>query len=425
MARLLAFLCCIMVVAATPITVARQDGISKDDRALYKQMLSDLQKDIRDHYYDKQFRGINLTELFRDAGDRLAAATTTAEAVDAIASTFFTFGDSHTRFIPPQRATRVEYGWSMAPVGDRVLVVDVEAGSDAARVGLAPGDEVIALNRFQPNRENIHQIQHYYSIVRPQVQQRLVVRKPDGTQRTLDVKSRTERRAVVQVTDLISDIVDAVRKGTDVSVIVEPQILVWRMNAFGDADAMLPFIKKARDAKALVLDLRGNEGGYVDALKALIGWLFDHDVQVMTTIGRKGERQEVAKRKKEPFLGKLVVLVDSRSASAAECLARVIQLEKRGTVIGDRTAGMVMGAQTVIHSFGLAAQVFYGASVTVSDFRLSDGARLEKTGVVPDELLTPTPSDLAARRDPVLARAVSMLGGSIAAEQAGRLLPAR
>jgi C-terminal processing protease CtpA/Prc len=415
----------IALATAAALVVAAQEGMSKSDRALYKQMLGDLHKDIRDNYYDRGFRGIDLDRLFADAGTKVAAAQTTMEAVDAIAGVFFAFADSHTRFIPPQRAVSVDYGWSMAAVGDRVLVQRVDAGSDAAKAGLSPGDEVLGLNRFRPNRENLSQIEHYYRVVRPQVQQRLNVRKPDGSLRTIDVKSRTDRRPVIQITDAIEDAIEAQRKDADTTRKVEPGILVWRMTAFRDGEDASSFISKAREAKGLVLDLRANPGGQLEGLKALVGSMFDRDVHVITRVGRKGERRDVAKAKGKPFLGRMVVLVDSRSASAAECFARVVQLEDRGKVIGDRTAGRVMVSEIFAHDFGVGAQTTYAASVTVFDSRMSDGAGLEKVGVTPDEILLPTAADLAAGRDPVLARAVAVLGGNLSAEEAGRLLPPR
>ena len=70
----------------------------------------------------------------------------------------------------------------------------------------------------------------------------------------------------------------------------------------------------------------------------------------------------------------------------------------------------------------IAGVGFYATSVTVGDVRMSDGLSLEKTGVEPDEIVLPTPADLASLRDPVLARAIEIAGGSVTAEQAGRLL---
>jgi len=83
-----------------------------------------------------------------------------------------------------------------------------------------------------------------------------------------------------------------------------------------------------------VIDMRGNPGGIVKTLEQLTARLFDHDVKIADLKGRKSMKPSVAKKRKTPFTGKTVVLVDSDSASAAEVLARVIQLEKRGLVGG-------------------------------------------------------------------------------------------
>jgi C-terminal processing protease CtpA/Prc len=328
--------------------------------------------------------------------------------------------DSHTRFLPPNQRLRVNYGWQMAMVGGAPLVVSVEPDSDAAAKGMSPGDRVLMLNAFEPNRANLWRLDYFYRYIRPQARQRLSVLKPDGGARTFDVQSRVEGRPVTEIKDLLIDLGDLLYRARDVSEAVGKDTLVWRMSVFRTEEHVDDMIRKARGYKTLVLDLRGNGGGAVVALRALVSRCFDREVLVATVRHRDKIEREMAKPARTRFDGTLIVLVDSRSASAAEVFARVVQLQKRGTVIGDRTAGAVMTSRLITHKVGVSG-VVYAASITIGDVRMADGESLEKAGVEPDEALTPSPADLAAGRDPVLARAVALGGGTLTPEEAGRL----
>ena len=102
-----------------------------------------------------------------------------------------------------------------------------------------------------------------------------------------------------------------------------------------DASEVQTMIDKARKHKALIVDLRENHGGSVDTLKYMVGGFFDHEVKIADRVQRKDGKPEVAKPLHHVFDGKLIVLVDSESASASELFARVMQIEKRGVVLGD------------------------------------------------------------------------------------------
>ena len=171
------------------------------------------------------------------------------------------------------------------------------------------------------------------------------------------------------------------------------------MPAFGESRPVEDAIRKARKYKTLLIDLRGNGGGAVSTLGTMVSWFFDHEVVIATEKTRKKDVVERTKARKDPFAGSLIVLVNSESGSAAEMFARVMQIEKRGVVIGDRTAGAVMTGQVFGHAIGTDGLVFFATMVTVGDVRMSDGSTLEKVGVVPDEVALPAPSDLASGRD--------------------------
>ncbi|HET9784691.1 MAG TPA: S41 family peptidase, partial [Terriglobales bacterium] len=105
--------------------------------------------------------------------------------------------------------------------------------------------------------------------------------------------------------------------------------------------------------------------------------------------------------------------------------ARVIQLHHLGTIVGDRSAGAVMEAQDYSFTYGTNPITPYGISVTAADLVMEDGQSLENRGVTPDVETVPTAADLAAGRDPVLALAVKLAGGTLDPAAAGKLFPYR
>jgi len=150
--------------------------------------------------------------------------------------------------------------------------------------------------------------------------------------------------------------------------------------------------------------------------------MFDKDLKIADLKGRKPMEPIASKtRGKDAYSGRLVVLMDSESGSAAEMFARIVQLEGRGKVVGDVSSGSVMQSRRQSMKLGTDSIVFYGASITNADVTMSDGKSLEHVGVIPDELTIPSGEDLAAGRDPALAKAIQLLGGVITPEIAGKM----
>jgi C-terminal processing protease CtpA/Prc len=207
-------------------------------------------------------------------------------------------------------------------------------------------------------------------------------------------------------------------------IVESGDLAIWKLQHFdlesAEVDKAIAIVRKH---KVLILDLRGNPGGYTETLKLMVGSLFDHDVKIGDRVGKKESKPMIAKRQGDSFSGKLIVLIDSGSASAAELLARVVQIEHRGTVVGDQSAGAVMESRHYRETQGLDTKIFYGFSVTDANLIMGDGKSLEKTGVLPDVVVLPTGADLAAGRDPVLARAAELAGVKLDPEAAGKMFP--
>jgi C-terminal processing protease CtpA/Prc len=259
----------------------------------------------------------------------------------------------------------------------------------------------------------------------------LAIIKPDGQQAQLEVLAKVKQEKLVKdltIENGDSDIYDVIfaaeaeeRLYRQRYVEMSDDLFIWKMPSFDllkeKVDEMAD---KFRGRKNLIIDLRGNGGGYEDTLLRLIGNLFEHDVKVGDVTTRKGAKPLIAKtRGDHVFKGNLAILIDSDSGSAAELLARVVQLEKRGKVIGDRSAG----ARFHDHQQGADIAIFYGASITEADIIMTDGKSLEHLGVTPDEIKLPTAADLAEAKDPVLAYAASLLGLTITPEKAGTFFP--
>ena len=415
-------LCSVQVMAQATSSFERERG---------KIMLETIKDDLKKNYYDPTFHGMDIETRFKEAEDKMKQAQSIGQILGIVAQVLIDLNDSHAYFLPPGRTGRTEYGWQMQMIGEKCYVVAVKPGSDAEAKGLKPGDEIVSVDGYTPLRENLWKLNYLYRTLRPRPGMRLIVMKPDGKEQQLDVLAKVQSgKKVVDLTS--SDIFDLVREAENESrlnrhrfIEVGDDFFIWKMPQFDlEKTEVDDMVGKFRKRKGVVLDLRGNGGGYEITLLRLVSNFFDREIKLGDIKRRKETKPlSVKSRGAEIFTGKLVVLIDSQSGSASELFARVIQLEKRGTVIGDRSAGAVMRARHYSHEIGVDVVMFYGVSITDADIIMNDGKSVEHVGVTPDEITLPTPADLAAKRDPVLAYALSILGAKITPEEAGALFP--
>jgi C-terminal processing protease CtpA/Prc len=398
------------------VPVPAQDKHAKEARKLGIEMLRDIKSTLKENYYDSTFRGVNLDERFRVAEARVNTLDSYPQVFRAIAQVLIEFNDSHTNFFPPRLTKTVDYGFTWQMIGDRCYVVDVKKGSDAEAKGLKVGDLLTGVENYNPTRENLWLMTYLWWRLAPRESLRVFVASPDGTERELLITSKfvdtddfiEERRKLnakpYRCEELTSDLITCKLY----TFSVEPPLI----------DDMMKLITKY---KKLILDLRGNGGGHVATEIHLTGYFFDHDVKIGNLKTRKKPEERMARsHKKKAFTGDLIVLIDSKTMSAAEVFARVIQLEKRGKIIGDVSAGKVMTSK-YMPLYASTANAGFGLNVTIGDLIMSDGQSLEGVGVIPDKAIGPTAEALVKGTDPVLAYAAKMFGVLLTPEQAGAL----
>jgi len=382
------------------------------------EILDFIDSAIRNYYYDPAYHGVDLDNHFKSFREKLKKSKSDQESMALLASSLLEFNDSHTVFLPPAFEEELDPDWEMMMIGESCVITKVDPQSDAEKRGLKAGDVVLSIDGAQPLRKDLWKIEYLSRYLNPLKVRHLVVQSPGQNPRAVTAAVRAKKYLRPTNDDILREHTQARQRNVEMVYRISGDVGLWRLPDVEDYDekGIDQLLEKIKGYKKLILDLRGNLGGYHNVTFAILSCLFTREVKAVELKGRKDSKPYTVKpHKKGAFEGELVALVDSKSSSAAEIIARVVQLGKRGKVVGDRTAGKVVGAQTFTSRYTTPTAVvrfssWYGVRVSTVDLIMADGKSLEGVGVQPDELLLPKPEDIAGKRDPVLARAAAMLG---------------
>ncbi len=420
----------VLAVVACP-AVAQAPNSEQVSRA--HAMLAQVRDDLKQYYYDSTFGGVDLDAKYRHVDSTLGQAGTVGELLGNIAQFLFDLHDSHTTFWPPARAANVDYGWTWTTMGGAAYIDSVQKGSDAEAKGLAVGDRLVSIDGMTPTRDSHWLIDYLYNVLNPRPGIHVQLIHPDGKLDAVDVLAKvTPTERVVDYSDmgtrsrLINRYLDAAHARRHWWREFGDTVLVWHFRSFAYEDEGIDeMMARAASHKALIIDLRDNGGGAVEAIRRLIGHFIDHPQRIARLRRRNKTDSLVAEPAgKTPFRGNLIVLVNANSASASETTTRFLQLEGYATVVGDRSAGALMSSIYYPHETGFllgGKYVNYGVSVSVQDVIMNDDSRLENTGVMPEWIVVPTGADLAAKRDPQMTKALALAGIQLDPVQAAKI----
>ena len=170
------------------------------------------------------------------------------------------------------------------------------------------------------------------------------------------------------------------------------QIRLLRLERFqqGTADEVQAHLEGLTQQNGLILDLRGNPGGILEAATEVADLLLPGGLEIVSTQGALAPRGVKSRHRLDPEAWRtvpLVVLVNDASASASEVLAAALQQHKRGVLLGQRTYGKGTIQATWIHQDGS------GLKLTIGQYLTPDGSSLHGIGVIPDLELVPVHPD--------------------------------
>jgi C-terminal processing protease CtpA/Prc len=403
-------------------------GEAKRAREYALGMLDEMETILKEYYYDPKFKGIDLKARLEAAKTRVKTLQYNWQMYRVLVQVLMEFNDSHTRMHLPPRSDYFQYGVGWQMIGEECYVVSVNRDSDAAKKGVEVGDQLLSIGKLNPTRNDLWKINYLIYRLAPEKAIDLKIKKPDGSEKTVVIEAKT-------MTDKEFEAERKARRKKDVDKYepfrckeVDKTLIACRLESFVvEKNVIDKMMKAASPYPKMILDLRGNGGGYVAIEQYLLGHFFDREVKIADFITKA--KTEVRKTKmvdaSKQYKGEVAVLVDSNSASASEITAKVLQLEKRAKVYGDFSSGSVMTSirvpfRSVMSALADLAFIMVSMSVTVGDVVMKDGSRLEKNGVAPDEVLQPTGAALKVKADAVLAFAAMRLGSEISPDDAGK-----
>ncbi|MEI6679066.1 MAG: S41 family peptidase [Mariniphaga sp.] len=246
--------------------------------------------------------------------------------------------DPHTVYIPARDMTEVseEMSGNFGGIGvqfsiqnDTIMVIDVISGGPSQKLGIRAGDRIVKVN---------DSIMAGVKVTNEKVLKKLRGDKGSKVNVSIARKGFPElipyaiTRGEIPITSV------------DVNYMINKNIGYIKVGRFAEKtyEEFMTGVEKLDKAGAdqLIIDLRGNPGGYLTAVIKMVSEFLDDGELVVYTQGRTQPKRTFNAEKKGTFFGKkVVVIVDEYSASASEIFAGAIQDNDRGTIIGRRTFG--------------------------------------------------------------------------------------
>lgn len=321
--------------------------------------------------------------------DRIDAIKMGDAAVDAL---FEPLKDPYSVYMPPAKTQSYQkqlageitgIGATVEKVDEFLIIVAPLPGSPAEKTGLRPRDIILSVDGVDLKDLDLETAVDH-------------VRGPKGSKAKLRIRRDGKDMDFTVVRDAIKNLEIQSSMQGDVAVV---KLLQFGITAEREIRKTFEDVA-ARKPKGIVLDLRNDPGGLLQAAESTVSNFVPRGSTYVQTKTRHGTELEVTQ--KDPTVPDsipLIVLVNNGSASASEIVAAALQDRKRAKIVGEKTFGK--GTVQRIYNFDDGSS----AKITIAEWFSPDGHKIDGVGVLPDVVVVAGEGG----RDEQLLRAVEML----------------
>lgn len=342
-----------------------------------------------------------INEKYVPASTTVKSVTGEEKIWGAISGLADSLGDPYTVFFPPVESEmfQSDIRGNFEGVGMEVLAQDGSIrviaplkNSPAFRAGILAGDRIVRINGKETSAITTEEAVK-------------LIRGPQGTTVTLTIlrngaKEPLEFKVVREVINI--PVINTRELPSGIFVIELYSFSENSPNLF--RGALREFILS--DSDKLILDLRGNPGGYLEAAIDMASWFIPSSkIVVREDFGDRREEKVYRSRGYDIFRDdlKFVILVDKGSASASEILAGALAEHGEAVLVGETTFGKGSVQELVDITSDTSLKV------TVARWLTPNGLSISEKGIEPQYVVKYTTADREAGRDPQLQKAIEIL----------------
>lgn len=281
-------------------------------------------------------------------------------------------------------------GAEIALKNDQLIIVAPLKNSPAERAGLLAGDKILEINATSTVGIMINDAVK-------------IIRGPKGTTVSFLIGRNTKDKPLT---------VKVIRDTIEVPVVEwkmkEENIAHLQLFTFNEQAPrlILRALEEIREqkGKGIILDMRNNPGGYLEAAVTIAGYFLKPGDTVIYEEFRNGKRDKFKAQgnRLNPTMP-LIIILNNGSASASEILAGSLKDNRNTQIVGEKSFGK--GTVQELNTLRDGSEV----KLTIAHWILPKGAHIDKNGIKPDHEVKITDDDREKKRDPQLEKALEVI----------------